>query len=69
MHSQRPSPSALGPAGMSLCRVVLDLAVAAGVTALISGDRDLLALQPQLTSLVILSPAEFARWLDATAQP
>jgi len=54
---------------MSLCRVVLDLAVAAGVTALISGDRDLLALQPQLTSLVILSPAEFARWLDATAQP
>jgi len=50
-------------------QIVLDLAVAAGVTALISGDRDLLALQPQLSSPAILSPAEFARWLDATAQP
>lgn len=50
-------------------QIVLDLAVAAGVTALISGDRDLLTLQRQLTSPIILSPAEFARWLDSPAQP
>lgn len=50
-------------------QIFLDLALAAGVAALISGDRDLLALRRQTTSPVILSPPDFAQWLDATAQP
>lgn len=42
----------------------LDLAVAAGVAALVSGDADLLALQNQCQPLLILGPAAFRLWLD-----
>jgi putative PIN family toxin of toxin-antitoxin system len=42
----------------------LDLAVASGVAALVSGDADLLALQGQCQPLFILDPAGFRRWLE-----
>lgn len=45
--------------------VVLDLALAAGVPALISGDADLLALKNPLHPLVLIrSSAAFQIWLD-----
>jgi putative PIN family toxin of toxin-antitoxin system len=46
-------------------QVFLDLALAAGVPVLVSGDGDLLALKNQLQPLLILTPAEFQIWLDA----
>ncbi len=45
-------------------QVFLDLALAAGVPVLVSGDGDLLALKNQLQPLLILTPAEFQIWLD-----
>ncbi|MGB5240268.1 MAG: putative toxin-antitoxin system toxin component, PIN family [Prochlorococcaceae cyanobacterium] len=48
-------------------QVFLDLAVAAGVPVLVSGDADLLALKNELTPLLILTPAEFQSWLAALA--
>ncbi len=45
-------------------QVFLDLALAAGVPVLVSGDGDLLALKNQLHPLLILAPAEFQIWLD-----
>ncbi len=45
-------------------QVFLDLALAAGVPVLVSGDGDLLALKNQLHPLLILTPAEFQIWLD-----
>lgn len=44
-------------------QVFLELALAAGASVLVSGDADLLALQSQLESLIILSPAQFHSWL------
>ncbi|MDM7954449.1 MAG: putative toxin-antitoxin system toxin component, PIN family [Cyanobium sp. CZS 25K] len=46
-------------------QVFLDLALAAGVPVLVSGDGDLLASKNQLQPLLILTPAEFQIWLDA----
>jgi len=48
-------------------QVFLDLALAAGVPVLVSGDADLLALKNTLTPLLILTPAEFQSWLAALA--
>lgn len=45
-------------------QLFLDLALAAGVPVLVSGDGDLLALKNQLQPLLILTPAEFQIWLD-----
>ncbi|MCP9902205.1 putative toxin-antitoxin system toxin component, PIN family [Cyanobium sp. Cruz CV13-4-11] len=45
-------------------QLFLDLALAAGVPVLISGDGDLLALKNELQPLLILTPAEFQIWLD-----
>lgn len=51
-------------------QVFLDLAVASGVAALVSGDADLLAPvlpeQPigQCRPMLILDPAGFSRWLE-----
>ena len=45
-------------------QVFLDLAVASGVAALVSGDADLLALQGACQPLLILEPAGFRRWLE-----
>ena len=42
----------------------LDLALAADVPVLVSGDADLLALQNQLHPLLILTPAELQIWLE-----
>ncbi|MCP9785725.1 putative toxin-antitoxin system toxin component, PIN family [Cyanobium sp. N5-Cardenillas] len=44
-------------------QVFLDLALAADVPVLVSGDGDLLALKNQLHPLLILTPAEFQIWL------
>ena len=44
--------------------VFLDLARAAGATALMSGDADLLALWDQLELPAILDPAGFPFWLQ-----
>ncbi len=40
----------------------LELALVEGTSVLVSGDADLLALQSQLQSLIILSPAQFHSW-------
>ena len=45
-------------------QVFLDLAVASGVAALVSGDADLLVLQGACQPLLILDPAGFHRWLE-----
>ena len=45
-------------------QVFLDLARAAGATALLSGDADLLALRNQLELPAILDPAGFPFWLQ-----
>jgi putative PIN family toxin of toxin-antitoxin system len=45
-------------------QMFLDLALAAGVAVLVSGDSDLLALKNQSHPLLILTPAEFQIWLD-----
>ncbi len=45
-------------------QLFLDLALAAGVPVLVSGDGDLLALKNELQPLLILTPAEFQIWLD-----
>ena len=51
-------------------QVFLDLAVASGVAALVSGDADLLALQGECQPLLILDPAGFRQWLgDRPAAP
>lgn len=42
----------------------LDLALAAGVDALVSGDQDLLVLAPHLERPRILSPADLRSWLE-----
>ena len=44
-------------------QVFLDLALAAATPVLVSGDADLLALQKSVNPLLILSPADFHRWL------
>lgn len=44
-------------------QVFLNLALAAATPVLVSGDADLLALQGEITSLQILSPASFHDWL------
>lgn len=41
----------------------LDLALAAGVDALVSGDQDLLVLAPHFERPSILSPADLELWL------
>lgn len=46
-------------------QVFLDLAVAAAVPVLVSGDADLLALHGQVHPLQVLSPVDFRAWLDA----
>jgi putative PIN family toxin of toxin-antitoxin system len=43
----------------------LVLADAAKADALVSGDADIQALKHQLTSVPILTPSEFAEWLEA----
>jgi len=48
-------------------QVVLDLALAADVAVLVSGDADLLALQRHTNPLVILSAVEFRVWLTRSA--
>jgi uncharacterized protein len=45
-------------------QLFLDLALAAGVPVLVSGDGDLLALKNELQPLLILTPAEVQIWLD-----
>lgn len=45
-------------------QMFLDLALAARVDVLVSGDQDLLVLAGGLPALLILSPADFRRWLD-----
>ncbi|MFO0037921.1 MAG: putative toxin-antitoxin system toxin component, PIN family [Synechococcaceae cyanobacterium] len=45
-------------------QVFLDLAVAAGVEVLVSGDADLLVLRDDLPTLRMLPPAEFQDWLS-----
>ncbi len=45
-------------------QVFLDLALAADVPVLVSGDADLLALKNSLLPLLILTPAEFQIWLE-----
>jgi putative PIN family toxin of toxin-antitoxin system len=64
-------PNSLTPCGFVVRdphdQMFLDLAVAAGVAALVSGDADLLALQDQCQSLLILDPAAFRLWLDEEA--
>jgi putative PIN family toxin of toxin-antitoxin system len=45
-------------------QVFLDLALAADVSVLVSGDADLLALHRHANPLLILSPADFQAWLD-----
>ncbi|MBD2718876.1 putative toxin-antitoxin system toxin component, PIN family [Synechococcus sp. FACHB-909] len=45
-------------------QVFLDLALAADVPVLVSGDADLLALRNPLLPLLILTPAEFQIWLE-----
>jgi len=45
-------------------QVFLDLALAADVPVLVSGDADLLALRKPLLPLLILTPAEFQIWLE-----
>lgn len=46
-------------------QLFLDLALAAGVPAIVSGDADLLALKNAVPPLMILTPAEFQSWLAA----
>jgi putative PIN family toxin of toxin-antitoxin system len=48
-------------------QVVLDLALAADVAVLVSGDADLLALQGHTNPLVILSAVEFRALLTRSA--
>ena len=45
-------------------QMFLDLALAADVPVLVSGDADLLALKHPSLPLLILTPAEFQIWLD-----
>jgi len=45
-------------------QVFLDLALAADVPVLVSGDADLLDLKHPSLSLLILTPAAFQIWLD-----
>ena len=45
-------------------QVFLDLALAADVSVLVSGDADLLAIHPHANLLLILSPADFQAWLN-----
>ena len=45
-------------------QVFLDLAVAAGVEALVSGDADLLVLRNDLPTPRMPAPAEFQDWLS-----
>ena len=46
-------------------QVFLDLALAAAVPLLVSGDADLLSLRSAVDSLQILSPAEAREWLNS----
>ena len=48
-------------------QIFLDLALAADVAVLVSGDADLLALQGHTNPLVILSAVEFRAWLTRSA--
>jgi putative PIN family toxin of toxin-antitoxin system len=48
-------------------QVFLDLALAAAAPVLVSGDADLLALKEAALPLQILTPADLASWLAATA--
>ena len=43
----------------------LALAREAATDALVTGDRDLLAVQPAVRFTTILTPSAFAAWLDA----
>ncbi len=50
-------------------QVFLDLALAAAVDAVVSGDADLLALQQDFEAPRILSPAAFQAWLSGSGGP
>ena len=50
-------------------QIFLDLAIGAGVQALVSGDRDLLDLADIISVPKILEPEVFRQWLEQPSSP
>ena len=49
-------------------RMFLALALVARACALVTGDSDLLAVKNRLGGVEVMTPAEFADWLDGAGQ-